>query len=265
MRWRQRSGPFRSALGGFPGKLLALMLVLSGCSGLGSAWAAIMVHEIDEGVLRVEIRSRTQLLIPHAYSTWKPQGDMVLVRARAAGYVGRDRLVPRPAPGSVGRIDIVLDDPHKNVVVMTPIGERLTSAAVDVRQFGFGADVFGVSVLIPARDWPHAHPLRIKIIEGVFGTVINQAPAKLERIDSFIKATLAVERGYLLTCGRTLFVIVDCNGRPIPDSFPVEPGEPDESEESDLRARFDALHELPVGGCREGGRRPAVVPQPSNT
>ncbi|MBF0406734.1 MAG: hypothetical protein HQM10_05250 [Candidatus Riflebacteria bacterium] len=168
-------------------------------------------------VVDLDIYNKNMLLIPSAYAKCSLKDDVIKVKVLAPGYETKKFEIAAGGGQTYFKRDVVLEDIRKQIVVYSFIGEPIKSAYYDDRQFGYSPNDYGLSVYVPKKAWPKPSDTGIKIIEDVWGSQINYTCKISSEMSDFHEAKLTIPRGYLMTSGKRLLVMIDTSGS-IPDN-----------------------------------------------
>lgn len=195
------------------GLIVAFMLV--------TAWSEAMPYTIGSCTVEIEIRSQAMVPILQRWISVKERNGTILVIARADGYETKRVEIPQVGGQTLYRLDLVLDDSPRHILVRDTSGKPIPSAYVDVTQFGYPSDVFGITVGIPKKMCPKPTAKMVQVMSDLLWTPIMRQ-VLIEEIEGFQRLKIEVDRRDYGATQRLVSVVV--NLPPIEDSEEEEVG-----------------------------------------
>lgn len=171
----------------------------------GLLWA--LPYTVGDCTIDVEIRSRAMIPILHRWVSVREKNGAILVLARADGYVTRRVEIPKAAGQTQYKVDLVLDDEPRRILVRDIAGAPIASAYVDASQFGFPSDVFGFKVYVPCKVMPHPDTTSIAVM-GDMVWVPFPNTWEVETIEGFQKISITIDRKAYGATQRLLSVVI---------------------------------------------------------
>ncbi|MFZ2956026.1 MAG: hypothetical protein WA705_03920 [Candidatus Ozemobacteraceae bacterium] len=166
-----------------------------------------MPYVVGDCVVDVEIRNTAMIPILQKWVAVKERNGNILVFARGEGYVTKKIEITKADGQKYYKLDVVLEDEPRYIIVRDVCGTLIRSAYVDKSQFGFPSDVYGITIGIPKKLLPHPSPKMIQVMSDLVWVPILKS-CKIEEIEGFQKITLTVDRGDYAATQRLISVVI---------------------------------------------------------
>ena len=199
--------------------LFVAFVLVCGC-------AEAIPYQIGSCTVEIEIRSRAMIPILQHWVTVKETADGgILVIARADGYETRKVRIPQVGGQTLYRLDLVLEDSPRHVIVRDTSGKVFSSTYVDLTQFGYPSDAFGITVCIPKKMCPKPNLRMVQVMSDLLWTPIMRS-CQIEEIEGFQRLRIEVDRRDYGATQRLVSVLLD-----LPK---IEDTEDDQEEEGEM-------------------------------
>ncbi len=181
--------------------VLGLLLLLTHIG-----WAAVV--NVGKYRVNVDVRTSLMVIIPHALIQGDVKGSLIKIRVSAPGYLPQNREILIKPNINYYSIATVLRDVPKRIDVRTFDYKPIASSYVEHDQTNVPPDLYGFSVFIPIKSWPHAGPDRVIVNQPGYGWPMQES-CEITTREDFYQVKLTVLRGVLDDPNPMLFVYLN--------------------------------------------------------